>query len=489
MMFMTSDSGGKTVPSTGPMVSLADSYVVHIHDDDGNGDGDGEVNDGKASNGEGITHSTTWTLVPLTDYAAASPNIGVGIMAVNALRKAAGVTYDDRGVPMDQRSSAAAASKGGIGDGNDGRVVLTCRGFRPDCSDADATIHIEIDSHTMDLVDGNSRGEEDLHQDLSRLISLLSTVAAQTLAQRISDTVDESSANTTYKQPDDDNTYISITLPSPADHKTSTTERFPLFSVRSPHGYPPLFAQLLPHNANVDGIEMSDMVDSDGRPLGYIPRSLVHGFNILHRGIGIVVCQGGHITRTSGEGGDETALPSVYVHRRTDTKRIFPGLYDMFVGGVSTTGEKPFLTAAREIAEELGLTRALSQFQQDRSPNPLSDPLFRCTVCTSYNRCVVTLFTYAEDGGEIVRWQEEEVAWGEFVPYGVVGRAAASSIRRLEKRGEWPGAMGGEDGGGTVGGGGGDGGDADGYQWQTWDFRPDGLLVWEAWLEWINGDG
>lgn len=52
-------------------------------------------------------------------------------------------------------------------------------------------------------------------------------------------------------------------------------------------------------------------------------------------------------------------VPLVYVHRRTSTKRIFPSLYDMFVGGVSTRGEQSRLTAAREVAEELGLTRGL----------------------------------------------------------------------------------------------------------------------------------
>ena len=45
------------------------------------------------------------------------------------------------------------------------------------------------------------------------------------------------------------------------------------------------------------------------------------------------------------------------------------------------------LTALRELEEELGLSRI----------DALSKPLFKCIVCTSYNRCVVTCFRYVFD--------------------------------------------------------------------------------------------
>ena len=123
----------------------------------------------------------------------------------------------------------------------------------------------------------------------------------------------------------------------------------------------------------------------------------------------------------------------MYVHRRTDTKRIFPSLYDMFVGGVSGAKEDPKTTAAREVGEELGLNH----------PDSLSEPLFDCTVCTSYNRCVVTMFCYtcALDKTEEIQWQEEEVAWGEFVPYNIIEAAASNSIERLIQSGKWPGTF------------------------------------------------
>lgn len=45
----------------------------------------------------------------------------------------------------------------------------------------------------------------------------------------------------------------------------------------------------------------------------------------------------------------------IFVHRRTDTKDIYPGLYDCWAGGVVAAGEDPDDTATRELAEELGI--------------------------------------------------------------------------------------------------------------------------------------
>ena len=41
-----------------------------------------------------------------------------------------------------------------------------------------------------------------------------------------------------------------------------------------------------------------------------------------------------------------------------------------------------------------------------------SEPGVKCTLCTSYNRCVVTVFTYKCDMAvDEIKWQEEEVSW------------------------------------------------------------------------------
>lgn len=43
-----------------------------------------------------------------------------------------------------------------------------------------------------------------------------------------------------------------------------------------------------------------------------------------------------------------------------------------------------------------------------------------CLVQTGHNRCVVSVFDYRVARGETVRWQEEEVDWGSYLPWGEV---------------------------------------------------------------------
>jgi len=66
---------------------------------------------------------------------------------------------------------------------------------------------------------------------------------------------------------------------------------------------------------------------------------------------------------------------SVYVHRRSPDKDIYPGLRDCWAGGVLAAGEEPAAGAARELAEELGITgvplRRLYRF-------PFEQPPVRC---------------------------------------------------------------------------------------------------------------
>eukprot|EP00546_Thalassionema_frauenfeldii_P018216 CAMPEP_0178907474 /NCGR_PEP_ID=MMETSP0786-20121207/7393_1 /TAXON_ID=186022 /ORGANISM="Thalassionema frauenfeldii, Strain CCMP 1798" /LENGTH=270 /DNA_ID=CAMNT_0020579281 /DNA_START=396 /DNA_END=1205 /DNA_ORIENTATION=- len=221
-----------------------------------------------------------------------------------------------------------------------------------------------------------------------------------------------------------------------------------------------------------EGCELSEMVTQDGSILGIVPRTLVHQQNLLHRGIGVLVTKDESISVPQKE--SKNKYPELYVHRRTDTKRIFPSLYDMFVGGVSMAGEEARLTAAREVAEELGLDRALSD------PDMLSDALFNCTICTSYNRCLVTVFccTFKSNSKDSVKWQDEEVSWGDFVKYDLVVASANLSMNKLMKEGKWPGAIPKtmkkrveiaeieieEE-----------------SELRHWDYVPDGLLVWEAW--------
>jgi isopentenyldiphosphate isomerase len=78
-----------------------------------------------------------------------------------------------------------------------------------------------------------------------------------------------------------------------------------------------------------------------GRVTGAAPRSQVRAANLLHAATAVLL---------------RDADDRVYVHRRTETKDIYPGVHDAFAGGVVLAGEDPVRAAGRELAEELGVT-------------------------------------------------------------------------------------------------------------------------------------
>jgi 8-oxo-dGTP pyrophosphatase MutT (NUDIX family) len=236
----------------------------------------------------------------------------------------------------------------------------------------------------------------------------------------------------------------------------------------SEEGVGKLFSDIWDESSSFEWVEM---VTGTGDVLGKVPRPLVHSFNLLHRGIGLFVTKDRPMGLSSGD-----KFPSLYTHRRSATKRIFPSLYDMFVGGVSLADEEPELTARREVAEELGLSRAITDL------SALSDPILTCVVCTAYNRCVVTLFSYAMNTQEeTVAWQEEEVDWGNFVPYEIIVAAADRSIQRFANGKTWPGTY--PPIQSALKGSKPEDVSYESEDWTEWDFVPDGLLVWEAWLK------
>jgi 8-oxo-dGTP pyrophosphatase MutT (NUDIX family) len=242
-------------------------------------------------------------------------------------------------------------------------------------------------------------------------------------------------------------------------------------------------------------MEWVEMMTGSSNIVGRLPRSFVHKFNVLHRGIGAFITKDKPIDLSLLLSSSKTsAMPDLYVHRRASDKRIFPSLYDMFVGGVSLAGEDSELTAQREIAEELGLSKALSTSLVDLCGGA---PILTCLICTAYNRCLVDLFQYAMDttsNDETIQWQEEEVAWGDFVDYRVITASADLSMQRAASEGTWPGSYPpiqselkgvlpveeddiSSSSESVV--------KYDG-KWKEWDYVPDGLLVWKAWLEMIE---
>jgi isopentenyldiphosphate isomerase len=88
------------------------------------------------------------------------------------------------------------------------------------------------------------------------------------------------------------------------------------------------------------GTELVDVVDEDDRVLTTVTRAEMRARRLRHRAVSVAV-----------EGSDGRLL----VHRRSATKDLWPGMWDIAAGGVVGAGEAYDDAARRELAEELGV--------------------------------------------------------------------------------------------------------------------------------------
>ena len=132
--------------------------------------------------------------------------------------------------------------------------------------------------------------------------------------------------------------------------------------------------------------EIVDLYDEHGTVVGQSTRDVVRAENLRHGGTGVLV---------------RDSRGRVFVHRRTDAKDVFPGLYDLAAGGVIGAGEEPAAAAAREAFEELGVHGV-----------PLR-PIGIGHYIDAHTTYVAFLFETVYDGP--IRLQPEEVAWGDWL--------------------------------------------------------------------------
>lgn len=142
--------------------------------------------------------------------------------------------------------------------------------------------------------------------------------------------------------------------------------------------------------------EIVDLYDEFGAVVGEATRSLVRAQNLRHGATAVLV---------------RDALGRVYVHRRTTTKDVYPGLLDFAAGGVLRAGENPHDGALREVQEELGVVGAALTTV---GPADYTDEVSRHRAFR---------YTVTFDGP--IRWQPEEVSWGTWLTVAALRRAIA----------------------------------------------------------------
>lgn len=115
----------------------------------------------------------------------------------------------------------------------------------------------------------------------------------------------------------------------------------------------------------VSDAEQVTWVDEQDRVLGEVPRAELRARGLIGRGTFIL------LFNSAGE---------LCVHRRTLSKAIYPGYWDVAAGGMVAAGEDYAASAARELFEELGISgvplQAHGRFRFARADNQLWGGVF-----------------------------------------------------------------------------------------------------------------
>ncbi len=115
--------------------------------------------------------------------------------------------------------------------------------------------------------------------------------------------------------------------------------------------------------------EIVEIVDRDNRPLAAVTRRIMRQQGLIHRASYILVFN------TEGE---------IFLQKRTLSKDIYPGYWDLAAGGVVLAGESYEESAQRELREELGLTNTQLRFLFDQYYEDLGNKVWgRVFSCTN----------------------------------------------------------------------------------------------------------
>ena len=145
--------------------------------------------------------------------------------------------------------------------------------------------------------------------------------------------------------------------------------------------------------------EIVQIVDEENTEIAAVSRRIMREQQLIHRACYILVFN---------QAGD------LFVQKRTKTKDVYPGYYDVAAGGVVLTGESYEESAERELAEELGI--------EGVKLTPCFDNYFEDTVNKVWGR----VFRCRHEGPFTL--QEEEIESGGFMNVTQILDAADSQL-------------------------------------------------------------
>jgi isopentenyldiphosphate isomerase len=133
--------------------------------------------------------------------------------------------------------------------------------------------------------------------------------------------------------------------------------------------------------------ELVQIVDRNDQEIAVVTRAIMREQRLIHRASYILVFN------KAGE---------LFVQKRTMTKDMYPGYWDVAAGGVVLGGESYELSAERELAEELGIR------------DVKLEPLFPHFYADDTNQVWGRVFRCTSEGPFSL--QPEEVEYGRFMP-------------------------------------------------------------------------
>jgi len=148
--------------------------------------------------------------------------------------------------------------------------------------------------------------------------------------------------------------------------------------------------------------ELLDLINENDEVIGVAPREEIRKKRLLHRGVSVFVFN---------------AKGEIFVHKRTQSKKIYPGLYDLVCGGAVSTGEDFEEAAKRETTEELGIIDPkLKYLFKHRYASKIANAMIKVYSCTTRQQVKIQVEEIVSGAFMTLAQLEKEIKTKRFCP-------------------------------------------------------------------------